>query len=194
MQAKRLSKAALIVIALLNAISLINTAGREMKTIHIVEVSDSKKPVFPDSCVVCGHPREERLMPMVMSDEHSRVEFYFYKLSRTRAQGSLLEFPVHDSCAISARNGLIKNLTLIIIMAASIAVFGILSKFSLWASALAAIVVATPFLYMQFTKPVPVEFIHCDQKYVLMFKNRNYAEHVARLNNVEVKEGNHPYR
>ena len=47
-----------------------------MGTVYIVEVTDAKKPALPDSCVVCEKPRHEKLAMLLLSDEHSRVEFY----------------------------------------------------------------------------------------------------------------------
>jgi hypothetical protein len=163
-----------------------------MKTVYVVEVSDSQKPVFPDSCVVCGQPRGERLTTIMMNDEHGRVDFYLHGLFDTPAQGSLLEIPAHDVCARGVRNDFLKRFFLIVSVAASIFIIGILNKCSTWLSAAIALVLATPFLYFQFTKPVPVEFNHYDKKYVLMFKDRSYAEEFSHLNIAEVKECEYP--
>jgi hypothetical protein len=193
MHAKRFSTAVLVGIAVLGAISLMNQAGCEIKKIYVAEMNDSKKPAFPDSCVVCGQPRGERLSTLTMSDEHGRVDFYLYKLPIAAAQGSHLEIPVHDTCAKGVRNDFLKRFALIALVAVSIAAAGVLNQYGAFYSLMAALVVATPFLYLQFTKPVPVEFNHYAQKYVLMFKDRNYAEDFARLNGVEVREGTDPY-
>ena len=164
-----------------------------MKTIHVVEVNDAKKPLFPQSCVVCARAEGERLANMIMSDEHGRVDLYFYGLSREPARGSLLEIPVHESCAKAARNDLLRRLVLIIFVAAAIVTLGVVNKYGVMICAVAAVLVITPLLYFQFTKPVPVEFNRYGQKYVLMFKEREYAEHFARLNGAEVRECKHPY-
>jgi len=55
-----------------------------MKTFYVVEAGGSRKPLFPDSCVICGMPGTERLVSIILADEWSRVEFFFYNFPAGR--------------------------------------------------------------------------------------------------------------
>jgi len=82
---------------------------------------------------------------------------------------------------------------LIVIVVVAIAAIGILMEYNTVLSIAVALTVMTLFLYCQFTRPVPIEFWHYGGKYLLMFKNRNYAAQAARLNDAEVKECHNAY-
>ncbi len=103
-----------------------------------------------------------------------------------------LEFPVHDACVREVRNGFLKHLALILLAVGLIAVAGVMVK-HVAVSVIVALLGATPFLYLEFTKPVPVEFLHYRGRYVLIFRDHDYAEQVARLNGATVKEDSNPY-
>jgi len=49
-----------------------------MKKVYVVEMNDSQKPLFPDSCVVCRQPKGEPLGTMIMPAEYGRVDFYMW--------------------------------------------------------------------------------------------------------------------
>src|SRR4030043_465082 len=97
-----------------------------------------------------------------------------------------------DTCIKGVWNNFLKRFILIVILAVSIGLIGILYHFGLFYSAIVALLVVTPFLYWQFTEPVPVECMHYSGKFVLIFKDRNYATDVAHLNHVHLKEGRYP--
>jgi hypothetical protein len=69
-------------------------AGCVMSTFYAVEVADTKPPLFPDSCVVCGQDRAEKLVSILLTDEASRVDFFLFGLPLRPAQGSTLVAPV----------------------------------------------------------------------------------------------------
>jgi len=163
-----------------------------MKNVFIVEVSDSKTPVFPEACVVCRQPQSEPLGTIQMADEHGRLDFYFYHLIKGSPNENLLNIPAHDTCIKGVRNHFLKRFFLMVTLAVSIGSLGILYRFSLFFSAIDALLVITPFLYWQFSEPVPMEYNHYSGKFVLLFKDRNYAADVAHLNHVNLKEGAYP--
>ena len=163
-----------------------------MKPLYVVEVDDSQKPLFPDMCLACGRRGAEKPIMLLMTDEHGRVDFYFYKLLKSTAQGLKLEFPVHDACAREVRNAFLKHFALIILAAVLIVAGGIVVQ-HLAIGIVIALLAATPFLYLEFTKPVPVEFLHYNGRYVLIFRDSEYAETVARLNVAKVEQDSNPY-
>jgi hypothetical protein len=183
----------LVAIALPLTLYLISKVELKMKNVFIVEVSDLKIPVFPEACVVCRQPQSEQLGTIQMADEHGRLDFYFYHLIRRNRNENFLNIPAHDTCIKGVRNNFLKRFFLIVILAVSIGLIGILYHFGLFYSAIVALLVVTPFLYWQFTEPVPVEYMHYSGKFVLIFKDRNYATDVAHLNHVHLKEGRYPY-
>jgi hypothetical protein len=171
---------------------LLCVEGCMMKTFYVVEVDGSKKPLFPDSCVACGMPGAERPVNITLTDDGSRVDFYFYKLPLRPAQGPKLEVPVHDSCAKGIRNTFLKQFALAVLASALILGAGIYSK-HMGVSLIAVLAVLVVFLYIQAMKRVPVEFHRHGGKYVLMFGDRGYAEKVASLNGAQVRTGTDPY-
>ena len=164
-----------------------------MNTIYVVEVNESKGLKLPDSCIVCGLSGDNELKTITLSDEQGRVDFYLYGFIKTPGEGFLLKAPVHDKCAKGVRNNFLKRLLLIIIVASAIVTLGIIRHFGMFFSVVIALVVITVFLYFLVIKPVPMEFIYKGKKYFLMFKDRTYAEHVARLNGSEVRESSLPF-
>jgi hypothetical protein len=57
----------LVAIALSLTLYLISKVELKMKNVFIVEVSDSKIPVFPEACVVCRQPQSEQLGTIQMA-------------------------------------------------------------------------------------------------------------------------------
>jgi hypothetical protein len=163
-----------------------------MKTVFIVEVPDSKKPAFPEACVVCRQPQVEQLGTIRIADEHGRLDFYFYPFTKGEKHEYSLTVPAHESCIRGIRNHFFKRFFLMMIAPVSIGLIGIVFHFSLFYSASVALLVVTPFLYWQFSEPVPMEYNHYSGKFVLLFKDRNYAADVAHLNHVNLKEGAYP--
>lgn len=159
-----------------------------MKTVHVVAVPSGRPPLLPSVCVVCGRAGVEPLETMQMSDDNGRVDFYLYGIANEPDQGSLLPVPVHAACARTLRNAALKRLAAV---AAGWAIAGsggiLLGVDALFAFA-AATIAATPFLYLEFTRPVPLEFWFADGKYCLAFSDRKLAGQVARLNDADVTE------
>jgi hypothetical protein len=178
----------LVAIALPLTLYLISKVELTMKNVFIVEVSDSKIPAFPDSCVVCRQPQVGQLGTIQIADEHGRLDFYFYQLTKEDRNQNFLSIPAHDACIKGVRNNFLKRFFLMVILAVSIGWIGIFYRLGLFFSAIIALLVVTPFLYWQFTEPVPVEYMHYSGKFVLIFKDRNYATDVAHLNHVNMKE------
>lgn len=164
-----------------------------MKTVPLVEVPASQKPLFPDSCIVCNRIRNEKLELLAMSDEHSRVEFYLYGIDKKPAQGVVLHVPIHDTCARGERTAFWKRLLLIL----GIAVVIVACGFALHASAVVTVslaaIIAAFLLYGEFRKPTPFEFWQYGGKYFLLFQDRAYAEQFARLNKTAVQECTNAY-
>jgi len=168
-----------------------------MKKVFIVQMGDSKKPVFPQVCVVCRDLGSEPLVALKMNDEQGRVDFYLYRLMRSNPDSlsgySFLDIPAHHKCIRKVQYTLLKRLFFILMVAAAVAGIGILIKIGLFFSLMAALVVMGPLLYFEFIKPVPAEFHHYAHKYFFFFKDRNYAEEFARLNNGSLQEGDYTY-
>jgi len=167
--------------------------GCEMKSVYVVEVPDSRKPVFPDACVVCGVQKHESLTTMKMSDDNGRIDFYLYKIANRDAVGSLLEIPVHDMCVMSLRNDALKRFAGIFLAALSIVAVGVFSRYGTFGFIVAAIVIAVPFLYLEFMNPMPMEFYHQNRTYVMLFRHEEYARDFARLNSATVRMTQYPY-
>jgi len=163
-----------------------------MKTFYVVEVDGSKKPLFPDSCVICGMPGTERPVSITLTDEWSRVEFFFYKLPLRPAQGPRLEVPVHDSCAKRIRNTFLKHAAVTMLVSLLILGIGIYSK-HVSVSHIGVLAVFAFFFYLESMKEIPLEFHRPAGKYILMFSDRWYAEEVARLNAAQVRTGTDRY-
>jgi len=178
--------------AMFGMLILLCVEGCTMKTFYVVEVVDSKKPLFPDSCVACGMPGTERPVNILLTDEGSRVDFYLYKLPLRPAQGPRLEVPVHDSCAKRIRNTFLKQLALAVLVSALILGVGIYSKHT-GVSLIAVLAVLAAFFCIQTMKRVPLEFNRHGGKYILMFGDRGYAEKMASLNGAQVRTGTDPY-
>jgi hypothetical protein len=133
--------------------------------------------------------KAEGLVKILINDEQSRVDFYLYRVSSAPGQGPLLEIPVHDSCARAFRNDFLMRFALIVLGAAAIIAIGSYSSFGMWASSIAAVIIATPFLWLEISKPAPVEFgLSRGGEYSVWFKNASYAREFARMNGAEVKE------
>lgn len=155
-----------------------------MKKLFIVEMSDSKLPIFPESCVVCNRPKGEQLRTMKMSSEHGRVDFYLYNLVKKNAQGYFLDIPAHDKCIIEVRNKFLKRFLLILSFTVLVGVICNHYNFSGF-FAMIAFIFTMPLL---FNVPVPLEYEYYSNKFNFTFRDRNYAEHFAALNNVTMKE------
>lgn len=162
-----------------------------MNKLFIAQMSDSKKPVFPNACVVCGHLDTEPLIKVKTSHEIGRLDFYLYNFTSIRPGESFLDIPAHKKCIKDVRNSFFKRFILIIIAAAAIAAAGFINKLSIFFSIMAFLVAACILFALEFRKPVPFEFQRYSQKYVLYFKNRDYAEKFALLNNTTITEGDY---
>jgi hypothetical protein len=165
-----------------------------MKTasVYAVKVSDSQQVVFPERCTACARLGSEMPVSMQVSDEQGRVDFYCYKFPVASAQGPQLTIPIHDSCARGVRNDFLKRLVLIILLAAGIAALGMCLHHGILGLT-AAVIVATPLLYVQLMKPVPMEFYHYQHTYVLLFTNHEYAREFAWQNGASVEKCSYPY-
>lgn len=162
-----------------------------MKTVHsfyYVFLPDSKKPIFPDQCIVCGQSGAEELKWVQITDDLGRVQFYFFGLGHDEEEDLHLYVPVHNSCGKGVRSGFLKSFALLLSAAAAIAASGIALGMGSFISLLIAIIVAGPLLSILLSKPVPFELNHGGGKLHLKFNNRDYAERVARLNHSEVIE------
>jgi hypothetical protein len=164
-----------------------------MKSVYLVEVPDSQKPVFPDSCLVCRAQKQESLTTMRMSDDNGRVDFYLYKISNRDAVGSVLELPVHEKCVESLRNDFLKRFAVIFLVALSIAAIGVLGKYNIVGFIAASLIIVVLFLYLEFMNPMPMEFYHHDRMYIMLFKHEDYARDFARVNNAKVRKTQYPY-
>ncbi len=162
-----------------------------MNKLFFTQMSDSKNPVFPEACVVCGHLDTEPLIKVKMSDEIGRLDFYLYNFTSIRPGESFLDIPAHNKCIKDVRNSFFKRFILIIIAAVAIAAAGFMNKLSLFFSIMTFLVIVGIWYALEFRKPVPFEFLHYSQKYVLYFNNRNYAEKFALLNNTTITEGDY---
>ena len=105
---------------------------------------------------------------------------------------TLLPVPMHPSCARSVRNDFLKWLLFTMAIAAAVTGVGIVARCGAFWSLLAALVVATVLASVRFSQPVPMEFDHCGGRYSLLFKERSYAERVARLNGAEARRCTNP--
>jgi len=162
-----------------------------MKTVnsfYYVFVPDSKKPIFPDLCVVCGESGGEELKRVQITDDLGSVQFYFYKIGRDYEEDLHLHVPVHDSCGKAVRNAYLKWFALALTVAVAIATLGIVLGYGSFVSLFIAGIIAAPLLSILLSKPVPFELNQGGGKLHLKFNNKSYAEHVARLNDSEVIE------
>jgi hypothetical protein len=187
----------LLVLAILSTVFLISTGGAGMSKVFIVQVSDSKKTVFPQVCVVCQDLGIEPLIPFTIKDEEVEFDFYLYRRMRsnpdTPPDHSFLDIPAHHTCLRKFQYTLLTRLFFILMVAAAVAVICVLNKIGIFFSLIASLIVMAPLLALEWGKPSPVEFHHYAHKYVLFFKDRHYAEEFARLNNASVQEGDYPF-
>ena len=153
----------LLVLAILIAIFLISPGGADMKKVFIVQMSDSKEPVFPQVCVVCRDLGIEPLVPLTMTDEQGRMDFYLYRLVRSSPDvgHSFLDIPAHHKCVRKVQYTLLTRLFFILMAAVAVVMIGVLNRIGLFFSLMASLIMIGLLLYFEFTKPVPVEFKHC---------------------------------
>jgi hypothetical protein len=78
-------------------------------------------------------------------------------------------------------------------VAAAVAVICVLNRIGIFFSLMVSLIVIGPLLALEWQKPAPFEFHKYAHKYVLYFKDRDYAEEFARLNNASVQEGDYPF-
>jgi hypothetical protein len=159
-----------------------------MRTVHVVAIETGQPPVLPRLCFLCGKAGIDPLTSIRMSDENGRVDFYLYGLIDEPAQGDVLPVPVHDACARSLRNRCLARLLAIVLGWAAAVSAGVMLDLDAWLVLALATIAATPFLYLEFTRPVPFEFWFSGAKYRLAFSDRKFAQQVARLNDAEVIE------
>jgi hypothetical protein len=72
-------------------------------------MSNSKEPVFPQVCVVCRDLGIEPLVPLTMTDEQGRMDFYLYRIVRSSPDvgHSFLGIPAHhEPVTVFTGNGL----------------------------------------------------------------------------------------
>ena len=129
---------------------------------------------------------------MIVTDEGSRVDFYFYELPLKPAQGPQLEVPVHDSCAKGIRNAFFRQAATVVLAALVVGAIGVYGRFPGIALTVAFAFFAT-FFVQQALRRMPFEFQLARTGYVLMFNDRAYAERVASLNGAQVRIGRDPY-
>jgi hypothetical protein len=159
-----------------------------MKTVHVVEVQTGRMPLLPNICVVCGKAGLDPLDTIQMSDENGRVDFYLYGIAKEPAVGPLLPVPVHPACARTVRNAALTRLLAIAIAWAIIGTGATMLGLDAFLAFAAATIPAGPLLYLEFTRPVPLEFWFSGGKYCLAFSNGKLAHRVARLNGAELSE------
>jgi hypothetical protein len=155
---------------------------------YYVFIPDSKMPVFPDLCVVCGKSQGEKLKQIQITDDLGSVQFFFYGIGRDREEDFHVHVPIHDSCGKSVRNNYLKWIGLTLTIIAAIIALGIVSGWGSLISLLIGGIIAGPLLTVLLSKPVPVELNHGGGKRHLKFSNKYYAQHVAKLNDSEVIE------
>lgn len=170
---------------------LFGIPGGTMEKVHssyYVFVPDSKMPVFPELCVVCGKAEGEALKRVQITDDLGSVQFYFYGIGRDREEEFHMHVPTHDSCGKRVRNTSLQWMGLALIVFAAIVALGIMLGWGFFTSLVVSIIIAGPLLTVLLSKPVPFELNHGGGKLHLKFSNQSYAEHVARLNDSEVIE------
>ena len=156
-----------------------------MNPVYVVEVDGAADPVLPQACVICGSGTGEPLRTLQLSDEYGRVEFYFYRIVDRPAQGRLLPVQIHDRCARALRNRFLKRLLPAAALAGAVGAAGIwLGLDDFWNMA-AVLVAAGLMLYRALSMPVPMEFWHHGNRFVLVFTDRDFARRVARLNGAQ---------
>jgi hypothetical protein len=156
-------------------------------TVYVVEIDGGRQPVFPQRCAACDRIGSEMPVGIEVGDEVARVDYYLYGFGVSPSQGPLLTVPIHDSCAKAIRNDFLKRAALILLLAAAVIALGMYLHHGLL-GLIAAVIIATPLLYIQMMKPVPFEFYKTPNSYVLIFSNREYAREFAFHNGVEAEE------
>jgi len=154
---------------------------------YYVCVPDSKKPLFPDRCVVCGESGGE-LKPVQISDDLGCVQFYFYGLGGDSKEDFHLHVPMHDSCGKGVRNEFLKRVFASLAVSAAMAAFGVFLGFDSFWSLLFGFIILVALFSIVISKPVPFELNKGVGKLYLKFNIKSYAEHVAQLNAGEVTE------
>ena len=134
-----------------------------MKKVYIVQMSNSKKPIYPQACAVCRILGSEPLVALSLDCEDARTDYMFYRLMKkdTLPNRPFLGIMAHHKCIRKVQYTLLKRLFLILLIGAAVAAIGVLSGFSLFYSLIAAVITATPLSYFGFTTPLPIEnFFH----------------------------------
>lgn len=173
--------------SLFGILALCGGCGMKPAIVYVVEIDCDRQPVFPQRCAACARIGSEMPVGIEVGDEEGRVDYYLYGFAVSPSQGPLLRIPIHESCAKAIRNDFLKKLALILLLATAVIGLGMYLHHGLL-GLIAAVLIATPLLYIQMTKPVPFEFYKTPDSYVLIFANREYAREFAWHNGVEVEE------
>lgn len=164
-----------------------------MKKVYIVQMSDSKKPIYPQVCPVCGIPGTEPLVALSLDCEDARTDYMFYRLMKKDAlpnqpfRGIL----AHHRCIRRVQYRLLRRLFLMLLIGVTVTAIGVLIGLSLFFSLIAAVILATPLSYFEFTTPLPVEYFFHEEKYLFSFTDKQYAENFAHLNDASLQEGDY---
>ena len=165
----------------------------DMKKVHIVQLSNSKEPIYPQICAVCGILRSEPLVALSLDGEDARTDYMFYQLLKknTLQNQPFLGILAHHKCIRKVQYTLLKRLFLVLLIGAALAVIGVLSGFGLFFSLIAAVILATPLFYFMFTTPLPFEYFFHEKENLFSFTNQQYAEKFAHLNHASLQEGDY---
>lgn len=163
----------------------------------MVVVSDSKKPIFPEACPICGAPGSDPLVPLPLLGEESRVDYFLYR-GRQGVRGPGQEtsskgISAHHACIRKVQRTLLKHFLFLVLVGAAIAGMAILCGLGLTVGLIAAVLLATPLFYFEFRQPLPFEYHHHPRLHVFTFENREYADEMAGLNGTVAREVRYPF-
>jgi hypothetical protein len=163
-----------------------------MKKGFTVKVKDSHSLSFPEYCVVCGRPYHGQLGKIELdpSSTSSMVTPIWMGrgIDKISSKKHVLSIPGHQSCIKSIRKAFwIRNLFYVLI-AISVLIIGIKQGLNKFYMILLATVIALPIVLWEFSHPLPINYNHRNGEYIFEFKDRDYAERFALLNNAKVEE------
>jgi len=162
-----------------------------MKKGFIVKVKDSQSLSFPEYCVVCGRPHNGQhgtieLDPGSISSIAFTIQM-LRSIDKLSSKKHILSIPGHQSCIKSIRKAFWFRILFYFLIAAPIVIIGIQQGLNRFYMFLLLGVIALPIIFWEFSHPLPINYNHRYGEYVFEFKNRDYAERFALLNNAKVE-------
>lgn len=160
----------------------------------IVKVNDLKFLSFPEYCIVCGRQYKGRYGTIEIGPVSKRRPYLPVHISmlllidKISSKEHVLSVPGHQKCIKSIRTAFWIRTLFYFLIAVPVFIIGIKYGLNRFYMFLICLVIAVPFIFWEFSHPLPINYEYRNGEYVFEFKDRDYAERFALLNDAKVEE------